>query len=144
MGAGGKAGHADEADGAALLDMLASANEDAREMHVVGGVGVGVLDGDQISGAAFSSCEGDAAFADSLHGSAGGGGVVYAKMRAIFFQDWMEAAGAVVRSDRSGEFQRRVEEGFFHRLAVGREVGGMAGEVVEEDGAIGVAGVVVF
>src|ERR1700723_2563729 len=30
MGAGGEAGHADEADGAALFDMLAGANEDAR------------------------------------------------------------------------------------------------------------------
>src|ERR1700722_13061851 len=139
MGAGGKAGHADEADGAALLDMLASANEDAREMHVVGGVGVGVLDGDQISGAAFSSCEGDAAFADGLHGSAGGGGVVDAEVWAIFFEDWMKAIGAVVRSDCGGEFQRRVEKRLFHRFAIGREVGGMASEVVEKNCAIGTA-----
>ena len=46
MGAGGEAGHADEADGAALLDVLACANEEAGEMHVVGGVAVGVLDFD--------------------------------------------------------------------------------------------------
>ena len=144
MGAGGEAGHADEADGAALFDVLAGANEDAGEMHVVGGVAVGVLDGDQISGAAFSSCEGDAAFADGLHGGADGGGVINAEVRAIFFEDWMVAACAVMRGDGGGEFQRGVEEGFFHRFAIGREVGGMAGEIMEEDGAIGVAGVVVF
>src|SRR5215469_5940665 len=46
MRAGGEAGHADEADALALLHMLAAANEDAGEMHVVGGVAVGVLDFD--------------------------------------------------------------------------------------------------
>ena len=56
----------------------------------------------------------------------------------------MVATGAVVRSDGGGEFQRGVEEGFLHRLAIGREVGGMAVEVMEKDGAIGMAGVVVL
>ena len=46
MGAGGEAGHADEADGPSLFDVLAGANEDAGEVHVVGGVAVGMLDFD--------------------------------------------------------------------------------------------------
>ena len=46
MRAGGKASHADEADALALFDVLAGANEDAGEMHVVSGVAVGVLDFD--------------------------------------------------------------------------------------------------
>ena len=46
MGAGGEAGHADETDALALFDVLSGANEDAGEVHVVGGVAVGVLDFD--------------------------------------------------------------------------------------------------
>jgi len=46
MRAGGKAGHADETDALALFDVLAGANEEAGEVHVVGGVAVGVLDFD--------------------------------------------------------------------------------------------------
>src|SRR5579863_3612913 len=46
MGAGGEAGHADEADGPSLFDVLAGVNEDAGEMHVISCVAVGVLDFD--------------------------------------------------------------------------------------------------
>ena len=46
MRAGGEAGHADEADALALFYVLAGADEDAREVHVIGGVTVGVLDFD--------------------------------------------------------------------------------------------------
>src|ERR1700721_2568863 len=77
-------------------------------------------------------------------GQRGGGGGVDAEGWAIFFEDWMKAIGAIVRSDCGGEFQRRVQEGFLHRFAIGREVGGMAVEVMEKNCAIRMAGVVVL
>ncbi len=43
MRSGGEAGHADESDALALLDALAIAHQNSREVHVVGRVAVGVL-----------------------------------------------------------------------------------------------------
>src|SRR5277367_469892 len=95
--AGGEAGHADEADPLTLFDALAGMYQHARQVHVISGVTVVVLNLYQIARAAFPAGENHAAVADGLHGSAGGGGVINAQVRAVLLQYWMIAMLAEVR-----------------------------------------------
>ena len=144
MRASGQAGHADKADALALLDALARAHQNAREMHVVGFVAVGVLNFDYVPCPAFRSRENNFAVADGLHRRAGGRAVIDSEMRPVFFQNWVKAAVAEMRSNRRGEFQWRVQEGFLHGFAVGRVIGGVARGIVKKHRAIYAATIDVF
>ena len=86
MRAGGESRHSHQADDLALLDVFAGVHQNAREMHVIRGVAVGVLNLDQIAGAAFRASENHAAVADGLHRSAGGRGVINSQVRAVLFR----------------------------------------------------------
>jgi hypothetical protein len=102
---GGEAGHSDQANALALFDTLAGVHQHARQVHVIRGVTVVVLNLDQISGATFPAGENHAAIADGLHGSAGGRGVINAEMRAVLFQNRMIAMLAEMRSNYGGKLQ---------------------------------------
>jgi len=144
MGAGGESGAADEADRLADFDVLAWLHEHARQMQVHRFVAVGVGDLDHVAFAAFASSKFDASGADGLYRRPDRRAVVRAHVGAEQFQNRMVARLAEVRSDRGGEFQRRVEECALEGFSVDGVVAGMSQVIVKQQGLVFFVFVVVF
>ena len=92
MGAGGKASGANKADALALTDTLTLLHQPPGEVQVLSFEPVGVLDGDQITGAPGAAGEYDSSVCHRLHRSTGGRGIIGAEVRPELLQDRVKSA----------------------------------------------------
>src|SRR5208282_5674453 len=93
---------------------------------------------------AFAACKNHTAASDGLHGRANRCAVIRAEMRAIGFQDWMEARLAEMRRHGCTEFQRRSQESLLKAFAIRRVVGRPSLRIVKQQRLIFSATVDIF